>query len=34
MNLVIAVKAAAESFRDAWFSRLGLEHKPSVGKGR
>lgn len=32
MNLVIAVKAAAESFHDAWFPRLGLEHKPSVGK--
>ena len=32
MNLVLAVKAAAESFHDAWFPRLGLEHKPGVGK--
>jgi hypothetical protein len=32
MNLVLAVKAAAESFHDAWFPRLGLQHKPGVGK--
>ncbi len=32
MNLVIAVKGAAESFHDGWFPRLGLEHKPGVGK--
>jgi hypothetical protein len=32
MNLVLAVKAAAESFQDAWFPRLGLQHKPGVGK--
>jgi hypothetical protein len=32
MNLVLAVKAAAESFHDAWFPRLGLRHKPGVGK--
>ena len=30
MNLVLAVKAAAEGFHDAWFPRLGLE--PGVGK--
>jgi hypothetical protein len=32
MNLVLAVKAAAESFHDAWFPRLGLDYKPGVGK--
>lgn len=32
MNLVLAVKAAAESFHDAWFPRLGLQHKPGIGK--
>jgi adenylate kinase family enzyme len=32
MNLVLAVKGAAESFHDAWFPRLGLEDKPGVGK--
>jgi len=32
MNLVLAVKSAAESFHDAWFPRLGLEFKPGVGK--
>jgi hypothetical protein len=32
MNLVLAVKDAAESFHDAWWPRLGLAHKPGVGK--
>lgn len=32
MNLVLAVKGAAENFHDAWFPRLGLEFKPGVGK--
>jgi hypothetical protein len=32
MNLVLAVKNAAESFHDAWWPRLGLSHKPGVGK--
>src|SRR5205085_2238176 len=32
MNLVLAVKAAAESFHNAWFPRLGLQLKPGVGK--
>lgn len=32
MNLVLAVKNAAESFRDAWWPRLGLTYKPGVGK--
>jgi hypothetical protein len=32
MNLVLAVKAAAENFHNAWFPRLGLEHKPGVDK--
>ncbi|MGH2549452.1 MAG: hypothetical protein ACRDHN_08680, partial [Thermomicrobiales bacterium] len=32
MNLVLAVKAAAESFHNAWFPRLGLDYKPGVGK--
>lgn len=32
MNLVLAVKAAAENFHDAWFPRLGLEFKPGIGK--
>jgi hypothetical protein len=32
MNLVLAVKAAAEGFHDAWFPRLGLDHKAGVGK--
>ncbi|MBS0659124.1 MAG: hypothetical protein JSR82_12855 [Verrucomicrobia bacterium] len=30
MNLVLAVKSAAESFREAWWPRLGL--KPGLGK--
>lgn len=32
MNLVLAVKDAAESFHDSWWPRLGLAHKPGVGK--
>lgn len=32
MNLVLAVKNAAESFHDAWWPRLGLGFKPGVGK--
>lgn len=32
MNLVLAVRAAAEGFHDAWFPRLGLQHKTGVGK--
>jgi hypothetical protein len=32
MNLVLAVKKAAESFHDAWWPRLGLDSKPGVGK--
>ena len=32
MNLVLAVKAAAENFHNAWFPRLGLEYKPGVDK--
>ncbi|MDA8327501.1 MAG: hypothetical protein M0Z83_00850 [Betaproteobacteria bacterium] len=32
MNLVLAVKNAAESFHDAWWPRLGLDYKPGVGK--
>lgn len=32
MNLVLAVKNAAESFHDAWWPRLGLAHKPGVSK--
>ena len=32
MNLVLAVKAAAENFHNAWFPRLGLEHKPGIDK--
>ena len=32
MNLVLAVKSAAESFHDAWWPRLGLAYKPGVGK--
>lgn len=32
MNLVLAVKNAAESFRDAWWPRLGLSYKPGVSK--
>lgn len=32
MNLVLAVKKAAESFHDAWWPRLGLAYKPGVSK--
>ncbi len=32
MNLVLAVKNAAESFHDAWWPRLGLTYKPGVSK--
>lgn len=32
MNLVLAVKTAAESFRETWWPRLGLAYKPGVGK--
>jgi hypothetical protein len=32
MDLVLAVKAAAEGYHDAWFPRLGLDYKPGVGK--
>ena len=32
MNLVLAVKSAAESFHDTWWPRLGLAFKPGVGK--
>jgi energy-coupling factor transporter ATP-binding protein EcfA2 len=32
MNVVLAVKNAAESFHDAWWPRLGLDYKPGVGK--
>jgi hypothetical protein len=28
MNLVLAVKSAAEGFHDAWWPRLGLSSKP------
>ena len=32
MNLVLAVKNAAEGFHDAWWARLGLAHKPGATK--
>ncbi|MDW2777349.1 Rab family GTPase [Pseudomonas sp. YQ_6] len=32
MNVVLAVKTAAESYHDAWWPRLGLAYKPGVGK--
>lgn len=32
MNLVLAVKNAAECFHDTWRPRLGLAYKPGVGK--
>jgi len=32
MNLVLAVKNAAESFHDAWWPRLGLGYNPGVSK--
>lgn len=32
MNLVLAVKTAAEDFHDYWHPKLGLKFKPGVGK--
>jgi energy-coupling factor transporter ATP-binding protein EcfA2 len=32
MNLVLAVKNAAENFHDAWWPRLGLSYKPGISK--
>lgn len=32
MNLVLAVKDAAESFHDTWWPILGLSSKPGIGK--
>jgi hypothetical protein len=32
MNLVLAVKNAAESYHDAWWPRLGLAYKPGISK--
>lgn len=32
MNLVLAVKSAAENFHAAWFPRLGLEVRPGASK--
>lgn len=32
MNLSVAISKAAEGFRDAWWPRLGLEHKSGVSK--
>ena len=32
MNLVLAVRAAAERFHDAWFPLLGLDQKPGIAK--
>ncbi len=32
MNLVLAVKNAAESYHDAWWPRLGLSSKPGISK--
>lgn len=32
LNLVLAVKTAAEGFHDAWWPRLGLAFKPGVSK--
>ena len=32
MNLVLAVKQAAENFHEGWFPRLGLEAKPGIVK--
>jgi len=32
MNLVLAVKSAAENFHNTWFPLLGLEYKSAVGK--
>ena len=32
IDIVLAVKSAAEHFHDAWFTRLGLEHSAGWGK--
>lgn len=32
MNLVLAIKSAAESFHDAWWPRLGRAYKPGIPK--
>jgi len=32
MNLVLAVRGAAEAFHEAWQPRLGLAHKPGISK--
>ncbi len=32
MNLVLAVKSAAENFRESWFALLGIEDKPGIAK--
>jgi hypothetical protein len=32
MNVVLAVKSAAEGFHDAWWPRLGLDSKPGATK--
>lgn len=32
MNLVLAVKNAAEGFHDTWWPRLGLTYKPGISK--
>jgi len=32
MNLVLAVRSAAEAFHEAWQPRLGLAHKPGISK--
>jgi hypothetical protein len=32
MNLVLAIRSAAEAFREAWRPRLGLEFKPGFAK--
>ena len=32
MNLVLAIRAAADAFREAWRPRLGLEFKPGFAK--
>lgn len=32
MNLVLAVRAAAERFHDAWFPLLGLDYRPGIVK--
>jgi energy-coupling factor transporter ATP-binding protein EcfA2 len=32
INLAMAIRSAAEGFQDAWSPRLGLAHKPGIGK--